>query len=82
MMQFQALIHMTSTAFAMNDKSDCSLMRAGLMCADGSGQVGELEVRWGWPLAPAEMIEQARHKDIWYNKKQDDNDLVGEYWWC
>ena len=45
MMQFQALIHMTSTAFAMNDKSDCSLMRAGLMCADGSGQVGELEVR-------------------------------------
>ncbi len=79
MMQFQVLIHMTSAAYEKNDKSCPSLHGAGVWCADGSGQVGQLAVTCGWPLAPPDMIEQASKGDVWYNKYQDDNKLVGEY---
>ena len=79
MMQFQVLIHMTSAAHEPNDKSCRSLQGAGVWCADGSGQVGQLAVTCGWPLAPQDMIEQALRGDVWYNKDQDDNKLVGEY---
>jgi hypothetical protein len=79
MMTFSVLFHMDSVVGGCRDKSSTAFTPAGMGCAEQGGDIGALAFMEGWPLAPPEMIEQAKQGDVWYNRAKDDENLVGEF---
>ena len=79
MMSLSVLFHMDSVVGGPREKSSHAFTPAGMGCAEEGGEIGALAFMEGWPLAPPEMIEQARQGDVWYNRAKDDENLVGEF---
>ena len=76
---FHALLPMDSVRYGSRDKACTSMTRAGESCAEQAGKIGEVAIREHWDLAPPEMVEEARRRDVWYDKDKDEEGLVGEF---